>query len=299
MFKFAAEQKIYDIGGMKIGGQPGQFPTVLMGSIFYKGDRLVLDDEKGEFDREGAFQCISQAEKICKSTNIPLVVDIVGSTQISMNNYVKFVGENTELPFLIDGTTEGVRLAGAKKAAELGLQDRAIFNCIGPETKQGEMDVLKSLELKNTMVMLVNTKKPTAKGRVDIAEGLIEKAYDAGFEQLLLDTAVLDIVEPGPAGKAIWMLKEKYGYPCGCSPTHNVRDRWKRASDYSIMGQAAAKTSLATSLQLMGADFMMYAIKQTEIIPAIGMVDAIVAYTAAQHGIRPQGKKHPLYTIFG
>lgn len=298
MFRFTAEQKIYDIGGVKIGGQPGQLPTVLMGSIFYKGDRLLLDEKRGEFDRAGALECIKKAEMVCRRTNIPLIVDIIGSTEVSMRHYVQFVGGDTELPFLIDGTTEAVRLAGAEMTARLGLHHRAIYNCIGPETKQSEIEVLKKLKLKSAIVMLINTKKPTALGRVEIAEGLIDKACAAGFEQLLLDTAVLDIVEPGPAAKAIWVLKDRYGYPCGCSPTHNVRDRWKTASEYDVLGRVAAKTSLATSLQLLGADFFMYDIKQTEIIPAMGMVDAIVAYTAMQHGVKPESKQHPLYTMF-
>lgn len=298
MFKFTAEQKIYNIGGFKIGGQPGQHPTVLMGSIFYKGDRLVFDESAGEFDRIGALACIRKAETICRKTNIPLVVDIVGASEAAMRSYVQFVGEKTELPFLIDGTTQAVRLAGAEMAASLGLHGRAIFNCIGPETKSGEMEILKKLKLRTTIVMLVNTKKPTCQGRVDIAEELIEKAQAADFSQLLLDTAVLDIVEPGPAGKAIWILKDKFGYPCGCSPTHNARDRWKTAAAYDALGQIAAKTSLATSLQLLGADFFMYDIKQTEIIPAMGMVDAIIAYTAIQYGVKPDSKRHPLYTMF-
>ena len=47
MFKFAGDQSVFDIGGVKIGGQPGENPTVMIGSIFYKGDKLVQDERKG------------------------------------------------------------------------------------------------------------------------------------------------------------------------------------------------------------------------------------------------------------
>ena len=35
MFKFQKEQEIVNIAGVKIGGQPGELPTVLAGTIFY------------------------------------------------------------------------------------------------------------------------------------------------------------------------------------------------------------------------------------------------------------------------
>lgn len=34
MFLFDKEQEVYDIGGVKFGGQPGDYPTVMIGSIF-------------------------------------------------------------------------------------------------------------------------------------------------------------------------------------------------------------------------------------------------------------------------
>ena len=36
MFSFTTEQKIVDISGIKIGGQPGCYPTVLFGGLFFK-----------------------------------------------------------------------------------------------------------------------------------------------------------------------------------------------------------------------------------------------------------------------
>ena len=38
MFSFTKEQEILDISGIKIGGQPGLYPTVLFGGLFFKGD---------------------------------------------------------------------------------------------------------------------------------------------------------------------------------------------------------------------------------------------------------------------
>ena len=40
MFSFTKEQDILDISGIKIGGQPGLYPTVLFGGLFFKGARV-------------------------------------------------------------------------------------------------------------------------------------------------------------------------------------------------------------------------------------------------------------------
>jgi tetrahydromethanopterin S-methyltransferase subunit H len=297
MFKFEAEQKAYDVGGVMFGGQPGEYPTVLCASIFYKDDRLILDEQAGEFDREAAYLVVNRMVDTCRKASVPVVIDMIGGSPKAMENYIEWIVP-TGLPFFVDGTTLAVRMAGARKVIELGLQDRCIFNSIGPETSQREIDEVKELGIPTCIVMTHNVKKPTFQGKVAVADELLEKAHRAGFTQFLFDTAVLDLVEPGPASKTIWLLKNKYGYPAGCSPTHIVRDRWLHARKiYGRDGYMAAKTSLATSIMMMGTDFFMHGIKQLEIVPAMAMVDSIITYTARQQRIRPKASTYPLKTL--
>ncbi|MFQ5534549.1 MAG: hypothetical protein ACE5EM_06980 [Sphingomonadales bacterium] len=297
MFVFEAEQVAYDIGGVMVGGQPGEHPTALCASIFYMGDKLILDEMAGEFDQEKAYETVEAMRNECEKAGVPLIIDMIGGSPKAMANYVEWI-EPTGLPFFIDGTTPDVRLAGARKAAELGIEDRALFNSISPETKQKEIDAIRELPLKTCIVMTHNAKVPTAQGKFDLAGELLELADKAGFSQFIFDTAVLDLVEPGPCSKAIYMLKDKYGYPAGCSPTHVIIDRWKVGrSKYGKLGYTTAKTSLATSIQMMGADFFMYGIKQLEIVPAMAIVDAAIAYTQRQYKIRPKSRPNPLTSL--
>ena len=39
MFKFNTKQNVYEIGKVKVGGQPGETPTFLIGSIFWLGQK--------------------------------------------------------------------------------------------------------------------------------------------------------------------------------------------------------------------------------------------------------------------
>ena len=297
MFVFEATQLSYDIGGITFGGQPGEYPTVLAASIFYLGDRLIIDEAAGEFDDQRAYEIVEDMRATCELAGVPLLIDMIGGSPRAMENYVSWIA-STGLPFFIDGTTPAVRLAGARKAIELGLEERCVFNSIGPETSQREIDALLELNLKTCIVMTHNARKPTFQGKFDIADEVLETADKAGFSQFIFDTAVLDLVEPGPCSKTIWMLKNKYGYPAGCSPTHIVRDRWIHGrARFGSLGYTAAKVSLATSIMMMGADYFMYGIKQREIVPAMAMVDAAIAYTGRQQRIRPKARDYPLLAL--
>lgn len=297
MFVFEAEQITYELGGVTFGGQPGEYPTVLAASIFYLGDKLIIDEPAGEFDRDGADAALAAIRKTCSKAGVQLAIDMIGGSPKAMENYVEWIAP-TGLPFYIDGTTPDVRLAGARRAIELGLTDRCIYNSIGPETREKEIDALKELDLPTCIAMTHNARKPTFQGKFDIAAEVLETASRAGFSQFIFDTAVLDIVEPGPCAKTIWLLKNRYGYPAGCSPTHIVRDRWTHGkAKFGELGVTSAKVALATSILMMGADYFMYGIKQPEIVPAIAMVDASIAYTAGQQRVRPKTRTHPLYVL--
>src|SRR4030042_405231 len=53
-FKFNTKQNIYTVGKAKVGGQPGELPTFLIGSIFWLGQKMVQDANKGIFDAKEA-----------------------------------------------------------------------------------------------------------------------------------------------------------------------------------------------------------------------------------------------------
>ena len=50
MFSFTKKQKILDISGIHIGGQPGEYPTVLFGGMFFKGEPK-LDEGKEQLKK--------------------------------------------------------------------------------------------------------------------------------------------------------------------------------------------------------------------------------------------------------
>jgi tetrahydromethanopterin S-methyltransferase subunit H len=50
LYRFAKDQSVVNVAGVKIGGQPGEKPTALCGTTFYQGHRIVEDEDESIFD---------------------------------------------------------------------------------------------------------------------------------------------------------------------------------------------------------------------------------------------------------
>jgi len=307
MFRFSTEQKIFEIRGTKVGGQPGELPTVLIGNIFYKGMPEVVDHKRGEFDRKAVRKWISLVDELSEKTGVPHLVDVMAVYPEAMNKYIAFVSEQTEAIFLIDGATSEACMAGLKTVKEIGLQKRTIFNAISPQTSQSEIEAIRESGVTAAIVLAQNEMDYSPRGRVTILEGidghrgLIETGRQADVDKFLIDTIVFDVPSIGYAAEAIKLVKDEFGYPAGCSPANATYD-WKESQDKAFRkGFGAYNASAHTIAQLSGANFLIYGpLKQAKnVIPACAMNDAIIAYYASrQLGTKPLVDNHPLYKIF-
>ena len=72
MFVFEKEQVIHNIGGVRIGGNPGETSTVLAGTIFYSGHKIVTDPKKGTFDKSAATALVQKQDEMSALLEIRL-----------------------------------------------------------------------------------------------------------------------------------------------------------------------------------------------------------------------------------
>jgi len=291
---------------VKVGGQPGEYPTVLIGSIFYDRHRIVSDANKGEFDRVRAESLIKKQEKLSDKTGSPFMLDVVGSTAEALMKYAEFVCEITEAPFLLDGPSATVRIPVTKYAVEVGLKERIIYNSIDNTIKQEEIEAIKELGIKAAVLLAHNPRKLWPEGRLEILKGytnqtgLLEAAKKACVTNLLVDVSVLDMASIGLATKSIYLVKQELGLPAGCGPA-NATTTWKKVRrEYAPYGFPVCNASACTTTQIMGANFVLYGpVEQAEaVFPACAMTDALIAYSNRRCGIRPKVKNHPLFKIF-
>ncbi len=299
MFRFSVPQRVYEIGGVRVGGEVGENPTVLIGSIFYKGDRLVKDESTGEFDRERAEELISRVEDLSDRTGLQAMLDVVCTNPENAESYLEFAADATDMPILIDAVSEGAALRGLECVKELGILDRTVYNSIMPETRDSVYQMMKRVGLESAIILTYSTRAIiSSKERVRLLDTLIPKVEEAGVKKLLIDTVVMDIATLGLACKAIQVVKDRFGYPAGCG-AHNAIESWralKRRKDKTL---TLTCSSLVNGLPVaLGADFILYGpISVAEyIFPAISLIDASYGQVMMEEGRRPK-PNHPRFKI--
>lgn len=285
-----------------VGGQPGEYPTVLIGSLFYRGHSIVSDHEKGEFDRAKAAELIRVDKELAVRSGLPRMLDVIGETVEALEKYVHFVAEQTEDPIMVDSPVEKVRLEVMKRLISRGLKNELIYNSLDIGASQQEIEVLGQIGVKSCVLMVFNSRhiKPFDRAKLLAGEqNMLVKLRQAGVKNILLDTGVLDLPSIGWSALAIRDLKEKFGLPTGCAPS-NALYMWKRNKKLEKESFQAAG-SVAMSLPVvMGADFIFYGpiANAPWVYPAVSMMDAIGTFTVREFGVRPLVANTPLAQIF-
>lgn len=301
MFTFDTEQEIYDINGTKVGGQPGETPTLLVGSIFYKGDPVLEDPKTGEFDEEAAEKAIKKVEELSDRTGNPAALDTIGDSPEALKKHVDFVGDVTDIPIFMDGPTPSIRSEAAKHVGEIGLEDQVVYNSIESSTKevQKEIDAIQESGIDTAVLLSIDTSDMSIDGRRKALEANLEVAEKAGLSQPIVDPGVIDIPDSGYGAKIIHELKNEYGIPAGCSP-HNEVIQWEMNDpmheNSKQLRQAVANSIIVT----LGADFNLYGPLHgaREMYEVVSTADAYVAYGAQMGEGRRADPEHPLFRIF-
>jgi len=300
MFKFTSKQKVYNIAGVEIGSQQGERPTVLIGSIFFAGHRVVHDPVKGLFDKDDAKALLDKEAEVSAATGNPRIIDVIGDTSEALINYVEFVAEHTSAPILVDSPLQKVRLETIRHFAGSEVVPRLIYNAIAEDHTDEELACLRECGVKSTVVLAFSTKamKPEAKLRL-LQDDLLPAAKQAGIENILVDAGVMDVPSISWVSLAIRKVKEKLGYPAGCAPANAIYT-WKKMKVQSTPVFQAAASVVFAMPRLLGADFVLYGSLQNApwVYPAVATMDGLIAYAGRMDGLWPVTQEHPLYKVF-
>jgi tetrahydromethanopterin S-methyltransferase subunit H len=79
MLNLEIEQKIVEIGNVKLGGQLGENPIVMIGTVFYANHAALLDEKTGSIDKKLTEQELSEYTEIIEETQLQGIIDVVGS----------------------------------------------------------------------------------------------------------------------------------------------------------------------------------------------------------------------------
>jgi tetrahydromethanopterin S-methyltransferase subunit H len=304
LIKSNGKRPKFKIGNLEVGGNPGELPTVLIGSIFYERDKTVEDSAKGVFDKKRGKKLIERQCDLSEKTGNPHMVDVMGLTAEAMRNYIDFVADLTDAPLVVDSTSAEAKISSIEYSKEIGLIDRVVYNSITYYSKPEEIAAIKETGVKSAIVLASNPANAWPRGRVEVLEGKAEKeglidiAQNAGIQNILIDAVAIDVPGIGITAEAVQLINERFDYPAGAAPCNAVLE-WKSVKELSDKARNINSASAAVILQMAGADFILYGpIRMSEVIfPAVAMTDAVIAYAMRKHGSKP-GKQHPLYKIF-
>ncbi len=298
LLEFSVDQQQYQIGDVRVGGKPGVQPTVLIGSIFYHGHDIIIDEDQGEFDAVEAEKLIRVQEDYAKSTGNPCMLDVVGATPQAIQRHLEFAGNLTDMPLLIDGTTDDVRFAGLEYVASAGWAGRAVYNTLQPETSDEELAAVRKAGVESAIFLTYYMRDFTAQGRLHAVKELVPRFQEAGIRKLMVDTCVLDLATLGQACSAIFDVKDQFGLPAGAG-VHNAIAMWRglkpKMGDHAEKPCVAAAAACAVAV---GADFVLYGpIEDAKyVFPAVAMADTALSQVAMERGTQPE-KNHPRFRI--
>jgi tetrahydromethanopterin S-methyltransferase subunit H len=303
-FTFKRQQKVCNIAGVRIGGQPGENPTVLIGSMFHKGDRLIKSRKAGEFDRAGARNHLKLLENISQKTSLPAMVDIVANSADEIAGYLEFVAGEASIPICVDSWQPAVRIEAAKMASEAGLMDRLVYNSLNPWNPELEREVeeISGAGVRHVVIAVFDDEDKLASGRMKSLEKLLPVIEKAGFENIIVDTTVMNVAAMAFSLQAGREIKERYGLPVGCAPSNGTY-MWQEVRQFGIGNVFAGADAGAHAIaSLMWNDFLFYGpMTGTErVFGAVAAAESIkTMFGYAGSGEVIASPTHPVRTLFG
>lgn len=285
---FQKEQKVVKIKNVEIGGQPGERPPVMIGSLFYKSHKACKNLKTGEIDKEIADKDVDTMVSWSEKTGIPIIFDLIGQTSEALENYVRYISEAApNIPFLVDGLSDESRIPAMRKVKEMGLLDSAILNSIDHETTDTTLAEIRDIGVKYSVLLTFEKLSLTPEKKIGLLvgkegrfKGLLQKAEEAGVKEFIVDCAVLDLMSLGICAKSQEMIKEQFGFPVGCAPSNAVFE-WDKGKDlFGKEGRVISEASACVYLRDNYADFILFGAAQhtPQIFSAIAPREAIVSY---------------------
>ncbi len=261
MFRFEKEQQVWDFNGTKLGGQPGEYPTVLACSIFYNKHEIVLDDKTGKIDKPVAEALWNRCQDLSDQTGVPHIIQIMAEFPEAFDSYISwFDSIDNKTAFLMDSSVPKALAHACKYTTDVGLAHRAIYNSINGSILPENIEALKNSDVDSAIVLAFNPADPSVPGREKVlveggvagqAKGMITIAEECGITRPILDTAATPLgLGSGSAYREILACKAIHGLPTG-GAYHNMTvawtwlKRWKGSKkNPSVLGEQLAGKEL-------------------------------------------------------
>lgn len=300
MLNFEKEQKVVEIGTTRIGGQPGENPVVMIATVFYTNHAALLDEKTGKIDKKLVEQELNEYSEIIEETGMQGIVDVVGGYPEALLKECEFVADVVDYPILVDGLNDASRIPAMEGLKEMGLLDRAILNSIDDSTTDLSLAKLKEIGVKSAVLLTFGNKYIFPHQKIEFLKNeLIPKAQKANIENIIVDTAVLDLPSIGINVETTRLVKSELGLPTGFAPANAIYG-WKFVKKYGEKSRCGGIASLMAYCVNAGSDFVLFGpVKFAKcVIPAISLISGINSYYRRRILRKSISDRTPLKKIF-
>jgi len=306
MFQLSTEQKVCEVGGVKFGGQPGDYPCVCVSSIFQKGDKVFTGKRKEGFDEARAEMLLKNQDKYTADTGVPGMADIVANTGKEFESFIDFVVAKSDMPFCIDAWVMKPKLEGAAYCAEKGLLDRMFYNSltIWEADLETEIKEIADIGVKHVLLVAFDQDDQMPSGRITGTQKLLDAIEKVGaeFESIFVDSSVMNGPATAFCGVANKMIKEKWGFPTASAPSNGSYMDLKRFKEMWDFKSWSSTDSALEALAAFNYHDMIFSGPMAgagRILPAVAEAEAFLATTMfAETKKLPVCPTHPLYKMF-
>ncbi len=299
MFNYSEKQTKHELDEKMIGGQPGEHPTLLIGSVFYEGE---FADPESSLDE--ASDLIHRQRELEEKTNLNSMVDVFIYDQEEIEWKLDFMLDETNGMFSIDVPESEVRIAALEYLDEQDELNRILFNSINLGITEREKKVLKRASPKAGIILGYNPKDTSVQGRMDIIKNG-DSLIDTGLIEICEENDIIPFLDPAatPFGKdacetfrSIPVFKSEFGLPTGCSP-HNVVESWQWLDERDNSYFETVDSSLDIAPIVLGADFLYYGpIENSEKeFHNIAAIDKLIAEGSETYFGTKIERPHPYY----
>lgn len=303
--KVKGNPKVCEIGGVKFGGQPGEYPCVCVNSIFQKGDKVFEGKRKEGFNEKRAGDLLKAQDKLWVETGVPGMADIVANTGEEFKSYIDFVTSVSCMPFCVDAWVMKPKLEGAAYCAEKGLLDRMFYNSltVWEQDLETEIREISQIGVKHVLLVAFDQDDQMPTGRISGTQKILDLIEKVGakFESIFVDTSVMNGPATALCSVANVLVKEKWGFPTASAPS-NGSYMWKKAREmWGFKGWSSADAALEALAAFWYHDMIFSGpmAGAERIMPAVAMAEAFLATTVfAESKKLPKDPNHPLFKLF-
>lgn len=298
--EYEKDQKVVRIADVELGGQPGENPPVMIGTVFYANHAALLDEKTGKIDKKLLEQELNDFTEIVEETGMQGIIDVVGAYPNALLKECEYISQIVDYPFLVDGLNDNIRIPAMESLKEIGLLERSILNSIDETTSDDNLNKFKEIGVKNAVLLTFGSRYIFPHQKLEfLKKELIPKAQKANIENYIIDTAVLDLPSIGINVETVRLVKENLGLPAGFAPANAIYG-WNFIKNYGDIARCGAIAAQMAYCINAGSDFILFGpIKFAKcVIPAMALISGINSYYRKRILRKKISEKTPLNKIF-